>query len=163
VSDPMRYLSLHPVADLLVSRLVSRFRVEAEPAEVEGRWRSGVERATRLVPEGDGTPVTVIWTGFGVAVEAGHAYDRGFPVCGCDACDEDPDHLAQELEETLDALATGGLTEERRSRRFGPDEASIELRSSAGSSSSTGPLLEPDDPRHAIPAGTTTWPPWPYR
>ncbi len=159
VSDPGLYLGLHAVADRLVSRLISRFRVEAEPAEPAGPWRD-VERATRLAPDGDGVPVTVLWTGVGVAVRAGHAYQRGFPDCGCDACDEDPDWLATELEETLEALATGGLVEERRQHRIGADAASVALRTPTSRTGATGRLTEPGDHRHAIPVGTTTWPAW---
>jgi hypothetical protein len=159
VSDPGLYLSLHPVADRLVSRLVSRYRVEAEAAEVTGPWR-GIERATRLVPDGGGAPVTVIWTGVGVAVRAGHAFERGLPFCGCDACDEDPGWLATDLEETLEALASGGLVETRRSHRIGADEASVELRGPRGGNRSRGRITERRDPRHAIPVGTIAWPPW---
>lgn len=162
VTDPGRYLSLHPVADRLVSRLISRYQVEAEAAEVTGPWRA-IQRVTRLVPDGDGTPVTIVWTSVGVAVRAGHAYERGFPVCGCDACDEDPDRLATDLEETLEALATGGLSERRRPHRIGADEATVALRGPGSSGSSSGRLTEPRDRRHAIPVDTTAWSPWPRR
>ena len=161
VSDPGLYLALHPIADRLVSRLVSRYRVEAEPAEATGPWRD-IERATLLVPDGAGAPATVIWTGVGVALRAGHAFVRGFPSCGCDACDEDPDGLAADLEQTLEAIAAGGLVETRRSHRVGADTATVELRSTSGGSRS-GRISGPRDPRHAIPAGTVDWPAWPLR
>ncbi len=162
VTDDGRYLALHPAADLLVSRLVARYRVEAEPAEVTGRWRGGVQRATRLVPDGDGTPITVVWTGFGVVVRAGHTYDLVLPHCGCDACDEDPDGLIADLEETVTAIVAGGLTETRR-RRFGRrDEGGVELRFADGSWSSSG-SIEAGDDRARIPEGTTTWPAWSHR
>ncbi|HEX7131604.1 MAG TPA: DUF6226 family protein [Iamia sp.] len=108
VSDPERYLSLHAVADDLVTALVAEGTVEAGAVEVEGRWRGGVLRAVELRPlAGGGTPVTVITTGFGVVVRGGTARERGFPVCGCDACDESPGYLADELGTVLRALVGG--------------------------------------------------------
>lgn len=161
MSDDTRYLGLHAAADRQVSRLVSRYRVEAEPADVTGCWRGGVERATRLAPA-DGAPLTVVWTGFGLVVRAGHAFEQGFPGCGCDACDEDPATLAEELDETVTAVAAGGLTEVRRHRRLRTDPWRITLTHADGSWSSSG-TLEPDSPGHLIPVGTFDWPPWPLR
>lgn len=161
VSDDRRYLGLHATAEEAVSRLVARCAVTVSPVDVPGRWKSGVRRAALLVPDGPGAPMTVIWTGFGVVVRAGHAYEEGFPVCGCDACDEDPERLADDLAEAIEAVAAGGLVETRRRRRLGADDARVELRRAGGSSTTSGRLTEPDDSRHAIPRGTTSWPPWP--
>lgn len=159
VSDDTRYLGLHADADRLVADLVHRYAVEAEPATVTGRWRGGVVRATRLVPAGDGAPLTVVWTGFGLVVRAGHAYELGLPGCGCDACDEDPDDLARDLDDVATAVAAGGLTETRRHRRLGADPWRIALDGVNGSSGTLGP----GSPGAAIPVGTADWPPWPLR
>lgn len=161
VTDPTRYLGLHPVADRVVDRLVARFRVIAEPAAIEGRWRGGVERATRIVPADGGAPLTVVWTGFGVVVRAGHAFERGLPGCGCDACDEEPAELATDLEEVLEAVAAGGLTETRTRRLLGADRYAVRLAGEGGHEERSGAVKDGDG--EDVPVGTWAWPPWPAR
>lgn len=163
VTDPERYRPLHAVSDRLVEDLVARYDVVRAPVDVVGHWRGGVRRATSLRPaDGDGAAIVVIITGFGLVVRAGHAYERGFPVCGCDACDEDPAELARDLTEAVDAIVSGGLTETRRRRRLGKDPFSIELRDTRGGVTRTSGTVERDED-DVIPMGTTRWAAWPER
>ncbi len=159
VGDEARYLGLHAGADALVADLRARHDVTVEPVEASGPW-AVVERATRLTPDGGGAPLTVIWTGFGVALRAGHAWERGYPVCGCDACDEDADDLADQIRTDAEAVAGGGLTESRRRRMVGADPWRIELRHPGRRSASSG-MDGPEGRAAAVPVGTTRWPAWP--
>lgn len=165
VTDPERYLGLHAVADGLIDDLLARFEVAAGPSDEVGLWRGDVVRATGLRPAGGGAPITVILTGFAVAVRAGHCFRRPFPTCGCDACDETPADAALHLAEVVGIIVAGGLTETRRRRVFGKDTFSIELRSAEGWEQTSGTIdpRDPDEEHDAIPVGATHWAPWPER
>jgi hypothetical protein len=74
---------------------------------------AGVARAVRVVPDNpDAAPLTFVFTTYpGVLVHAGLLHDFAFPQCGCDACDESVDSLAEEMEWLVFAVAQGGYRE----------------------------------------------------
>jgi hypothetical protein len=117
VTDPERYRGLHGVADNLLTSLQSQYEVDrAEGLDVDTRLARGVpvERCVRLVPSaGDGAPLTIAFSAFpGLVVRYGLYLTGGLPQCGCDACDEDPEAMAEELRTRADLLARGRFTEE---------------------------------------------------
>ena len=71
----------------------------------------------RLVPRGQGAPLTVVETDSpGVVMLAGATLEALAPVCGCDACDENVEEMADSLEELAFGIARGTAWEaiERR-------------------------------------------------
>ncbi len=54
--------------------------------------------------------MTITLTDFpGLYVRRGSKHTEAFPRCGCDACDEQPDQLADDLREKVKSIATGRL------------------------------------------------------
>ncbi|PPF30871.1 hypothetical protein C5C18_00830 [Rathayibacter tritici] len=111
-SNTERFRPLHAIADALIEHLARTYDVtiKDDPAlasrdEAEISWAA---RATRVTPRSvDAAPLTIVWTGFpGVLVHAGALHRFEYPVCGCDACDDDWTALAEDLERTvLDVVA----------------------------------------------------------
>lgn len=116
-SNLERYLPLHAVADGLIAHLVENFAVTVSDDVANAadllHTRDDVIRAVRLTPtNADGAPLTFVFTSFpSVIVVAGAATEMLFPVCGCDACDEAVEYLADELEWQVLAVAAGNLHE----------------------------------------------------
>lgn len=112
-----RYRPLQAVADALIAHLRDQYRVDIEEdpryAEDLMHHRDDVERAVRVVPRGRaGATLTFVYTSFpSVIVHAGALHDFLYPVCGCDACDEDVARLADEMEWQVRAIAAGGYRE----------------------------------------------------
>ncbi len=97
----------------------------------------------------------------GVFLAAGAFHQFAFPACGCDACDEDPDALLDQLEETVLAVVDGGYQEWATDAGVG-----FSLRSSSGSSSGRGSAHDIDPDRlaaglSAFPQAGANWLPWP--
>jgi hypothetical protein len=89
-------------------------------------------RTVRLIPRTPAAaPLAVTFTDFpGVILRLGRWYEESLPGCGCDACDEQPDHLVTEMRTQAGALVEGGLWERVRrgvtgswseTRLIGPD------------------------------------------
>jgi hypothetical protein len=161
VTNPERFLPLHAAADVLVARLEARYQVERRdggPAADEG-----VVRQVELVPAA-GAPLTVRWDDFpAVSVRYGTLCDETYPPCGCDACEaiEQPEDLAQDLEERVDALVAG-----RFSERIVTYEHEIVLEYTfqwEGGGCARGGNRIPEG--HPLLDGPQTieWPPWPPR
>jgi len=116
-SNLERVLPLHSVAQSLCEWLEATFEVAVEhdpavavdllhaPADIVG--------AMRLIPnDASAAPLTFVMTSLtGVYVHAGLLQDFRFPVCVCDACDEDVLGLADELEWTVRTVVAGGYSE----------------------------------------------------
>jgi hypothetical protein len=168
VTAPERYAALADAADTVVASLADAYDVEvvegppaasdAPPAAAGGPARA--IRAVRLTPA-TGARLIVTVTDFpGVRVDAGHWWSRTFPQCGCDACDETPEDLIEELSQTLVAVAEGGLVE-RLNRRW------LAAGLTGGGWASEG-NQRLDREQYAelsrrAPAGRYAWPPWPRR
>lgn len=120
VSHPERFAPLHDVADALVDHLIGHFDVTADHDPPLNSLHHGPEvdvvRAVRLTPSDPGAaPLTFIHTQLpGIHLHAGAVTSWSFPSCGCDACDEVWDEVADELEETVRAVVTGGFAERLR-------------------------------------------------
>ena len=123
VSNPERYRILHRWGRELLDRLSAKYAVDR--ADVTGQEPSpfasdAAALAVRLTP-GDprAGPLTVVFTGFpGLAVRCGRWHKLALPSCGCDACDENPQELREQLEDHVGALVSGNLFE-RLSRKRG--------------------------------------------
>ena len=113
VSDPGRYTVLHPAAEQLLDRLAGEYAVDRRDGDrsLDQGLVDGVEvdHVVRLTPRsGDGAALTVAFTRFpGLAVRFGDCEPRYLPRCGCDACDEDPGALLDELRRDVVAFVTG--------------------------------------------------------
>jgi hypothetical protein len=116
VTNPERFRVLHGVAEELLDRLEAEYEVaRAEGADVDTRLAGGapLDRVVRLIPTGRGAPLTIGFSSFpGLSVRYGlYIVDR-LPGCGCDACDEDPTRLADELTKRANFLVEGRYKEE---------------------------------------------------
>ncbi|MGP5163177.1 DUF6226 family protein [Arthrobacter rhombi] len=69
-----------------------------------------IVRAVRVVPSNSlAAPLTFVFTGFpGIFLHPGALYDSHYPVCGCDACDEDVPDLLENLESMVRVVVSGG-------------------------------------------------------
>lgn len=116
-ADLDRFAGLHDVGRALVSWLESDFEVTVDagvrkdPFPVRGIVDPvDVIRVTPSSPLA--APITFVLTSFpGVALRAGVLHDFHFPVCGCDACDDDVVLVADDLEQTVKAVVAGRYTE----------------------------------------------------
>ncbi len=116
-SNPQRFAPLHLVADALIEHLTASYAVEiiddiATAADLI-QERQDVLRAVRIIPpKSEQATLTVVYTSYpGVIVHAGLLQDFPFPLCGCDACDESLERVADELEQTVLSVVAGGFTE----------------------------------------------------
>lgn len=117
LSNLERFAPLHTVAEALISWIESTFDVET----VEGREvaadllhpKGEVTRAVRLTPRKPHcAALTFVMTSEpGMFLHAGALHDFYFPVCSCDACDEDLEGLAEELEWTTRMVVAGQYSE----------------------------------------------------
>ena len=155
VTDPQRYVALHDVADRLVTVLAERYDVALTDEPADGAREV---RAVRLHPRsGGGADLVVVHTDLGVRLRAGRWAEESFPHCGCDACDEEPEDLAEELAEYSTDVVRGRLTEELTS---GSRKGTLAVRRprSGGTRS-----LRRDEVRRLGPPGRHEWSPWTER
>jgi len=113
VTNPERFAMLHQAAQELVADLRRRFDIVVEPIAPEvDSLRPEVISAVRVTPRNDGAAVTIGFTDFpGLFVRFGSQHTEPFPNCGCDACDEQPAQVANNLREKLESVAHGGFSE----------------------------------------------------
>ncbi len=117
VSNPTRFAPLHTVANALIEWLHETFDVVVEPDPGAAAdlllLPNEVVQAVRITPRNPASaPLTFVLTPFpGVYLHAGSLHDFHFPVCGCDACDDNVANLVQELEWTVRTVVSGGYSE----------------------------------------------------
>ena len=117
VSHPERFAPLHAVGDSLIEWLVDEFDAVAEDSlEAAGDFLhapSDAVRAVRVTPATDSAAtITFVFTSFpGILLHAGFLFEDHYPSCGCDACDEEWESTATELERAVSAVAGGGFSE----------------------------------------------------
>jgi hypothetical protein len=160
VSEPERFAALRPFVLALLDDLEAEFDVRREtPTSIAGGVAEHVPwtDVVRLVPaDPRAAPLTVAFTSFpGVLVRCGDVTDEVLPACGCDACDDLIQDLADELRFQVEAVVSGGFSEWHetagRGHRFAvPDWG---LRSS---------FVPADDPAPATNF-RHDWAPWPAR
>lgn len=105
VSHPERFAPVLTVVDALVDHLQTWYVVD-----VDRRAGESDARVVHLRPT-TGAAITITATAESVSIEAGALFRDLAPGCTCDACDETAETVADQLEETLLAIAAGGLRE----------------------------------------------------
>jgi len=107
-----RFAPLHAVADALVAHLAATHDVTATagPDPSLADPHPDAVRTVRLAPrDGSGRVLALEWTSFpGVMLHTGGTFTAAFPPCGCDACDDRWEDVADQLEEAV-LLAAGEL------------------------------------------------------
>lgn len=105
VSHPERFAPVTGVVDALVDHVETWYDVE-----VERRSDESGERVWHLRPT-TGAAITLSGTVESVLIEAGALTRELAPSCTCDACDETAESVSDAIEETVLAVAAGGLRE----------------------------------------------------
>jgi hypothetical protein len=169
VTRPERFAVLHEAADALVEELAARYDVAVStdvplPADL-GERGPDLVRTVRLDPAGGGAPIVIGFTAFpGLVLRCGRWYDDLVPACGCDACDDDPAELADELTRRVSSIAAHGLREQRVFRRRGLTRGVQQEFLIGGAASgqrwssidNASARRRPD----ALGTGAVDWPPW---
>ena len=119
VTNPERFQPLHDAATGLLDRLEREFaveRLERPDADDELGRISLARPAIRLTPhDPQAAPIVVAFSEFpGLHVRFGSWRTEPFPRCGCDACDETPDELIEEMTRMVNAVVSGGFRESIR-------------------------------------------------
>ncbi|GLY98189.1 hypothetical protein Acsp02_54430 [Actinoplanes sp. NBRC 103695] len=114
VTNPGRFAVLRDAAEHLLDELTEHYTVERR--EAKEPLGEELYRTVRLVPRMPAAaPLAVAFTEFpSVVLKLGRWYEESLPNCGCDACDEQPDLLAEQLRSQASALVEGGLWERVR-------------------------------------------------
>ncbi len=173
VTSPERFGVLVDSAAALVAQLVNRFDVRRE---LPDGGEVDVVRLDRLVPsDPTAAPLTVEVTRFpGVRLRAGHWWRSAYPSCGCDACDDDPDELIDDMRDDV-AAVVGGFTEELELApisgmlgrlRLSARGARAVLRHRFGARTQVSgviPTGQLDELLMRAPARRVSWAPWPRR
>jgi hypothetical protein len=117
VTDAERFRPLHAAALRMLEELERTFAVErTEGTRLDPELEGGVppsHATVRLAPlDPAAAPITVAFTSFpGLRVRAGRWLVRGFPSCGCDACDETAEGEIERLRELVADVTGGRFTE----------------------------------------------------
>jgi hypothetical protein len=169
-----RFAPLHDVAAALIAHLDETYDVVVTEDLAFARdihhTRGDVVRAVRVTPNNPhAARLTFVFTSFpSVIVHAGLLQDFLFPFCGCDACDERWDRLADELEWQTLAVTSGGFQERIVA---GADlDVTMSLESADGSSSIGSQSQRVDFPADRVEVAEKRlrelggpWVPWPLR
>jgi len=193
---PERFAPLHTVAEALLDHLAITYEVDVDEGHhvvadlLHPPTAAEIVRAVRLAPRNDtSAPLVLVLTDYpAVRLYAGVLFTTVYPSCGCSACDERWDVVADELEWQTLSIAGGGFAEEvgepRRPRwslgRHGlvqgmGQTVSYRLRALDGASKQSGQTRAESVPTAALeraqarlsllaatnPAGG--WRPWPPR
>lgn len=171
-SNLERFQPLHTVAEALIAHLVDNFDVTVSDdlAYAAGLMllNADIIRAVRLTPaNSNGAPLTFVFTTFpSVIVRAGAVTEILFPLCGCDACDEEWQHQAVELEWQVLAVAAGKLQERQTSvtpPRFAGEIAAVDGLAKSGFDGATMEAATPERLAAAVamlaehPDGWVAW------
>ncbi len=110
------YSVLHDAARELLDQLSRDYAVEVitgPQVDEDLAGRTPSETTVRLQPStGAGAPLTVAFTAFpGLIVRFGTWQVEAYPVCGCDACDEQPADLVDRFRDQVRAAVSDGFTE----------------------------------------------------
>ncbi|MCS3844355.1 DUF6226 family protein [Microbacterium sp. AK031] len=167
LSNVERFRPLHQVAQALIDALASEYAVTVEDdlalASDLMHDRDDVIRAVRITPD-DSTaaPLTFVFTSFpSILVHAGLLHDFLYPVCGCDACDETWERVADSMEWDVQTVVEGGYEE-----RAGRQGEAYRLSDADGSRSSSGQSQDVPRARLDAASGALTeidgaWTAWP--
>lgn len=120
VTNPGRYQVLHDAAERLLNELARDFVVSRREDLVSDPSRSsGQARMVELDPSRPGVGrLRITFTNFpGLMVKLGQDRETALPACGCDACDEDPQELIEELHNQVESLTRANSAQSTRWRR----------------------------------------------
>lgn len=107
VSNSERFAPLQTIADALIEHLRAEYR-----ADVAALAESFTKVVTVTPDRADAAPLEFRFTDFpGVVIRAGVRSRAAFPVCGCDACDETWEKVADDMECLVLAVAEGTFVE----------------------------------------------------
>jgi hypothetical protein len=162
VTNPERYAVVLDAARELVAELVRDFDVDvitggdADPMFVARTARVVADDVVRLVPRADGAGgVTFAFTDFpAVITRAGQWRIVAYPHCGCDACDEDPVEVIEQLRNDIEALTAGRVSE-----RWDGTGLHTAVTYAGGFSQSGWSLVEQDRELFGVPR-EYNWAPW---
>jgi len=161
VTDPERFAVLHEWAADLLDRLVEDYdvvRTDDVGVDADGEPKSTV---TLTPSRPDAAALRVTFTGFpAVLLKCGRWSEESYPHCGCDACDEQPDDLLDELITKIEAVVMGGFSEELTSGEERWLRTSIRTLRERGTSAEQ---IEP--PQYELYGAPRRydWQPWPRR
>ncbi len=115
-----RFAPLHAVGAGLIDWLAAEFDVtvtEGAPPALSHE-RDDIVRSVRIDPSDPmAAPLGFVFTSFpSVFLRAGVLHQSVAPVCGCDACDEEWESSADELEQLVIAVTSGRFAERVRGR-----------------------------------------------
>lgn len=172
-SHPERFAPLHDVARALLQHLQDEFDVRVERGTEFARDLSNshlpITDAYSLTPNAfDAAPLVVVLTQYpGVLMKAGVLWEWAYPVCGCDACDEVWEPLAEQLEAAVFAITDGRFRESVHFRDAAHSVALCGYRLaglSAGSTTLTvGDRPDLADAMQRLEGLPDGWQPWPRR
>lgn len=172
-SHPERFAPLHDVARALVEHLQYEFDVAVQRGVEFARDLTNsnlpVTDAYRLTPNSpDAAAVVLVLTQYpGVLLRAGVLWEWAYPACGCDACDEVWEPLAEQLEAAVFAITDGRFRESVHFRDAAHSVALCGYRLaglSAGSTTLTvGDRPDLADAMQRLEGLPDGWQPWPRR
>lgn len=117
LTHPERFQPVHDVARALIAYLARAYDVTVSEdrallTDVSERYVRATA-VTRLTPTNPrSAPVTVVFTDLpGIVLMAGALLEEPLPGCGCDACDDSAEAVANDLEWMVFAVVEGGLSE----------------------------------------------------
>jgi Family of unknown function (DUF6226) len=120
VTKPARYQLLHVEAERLLDDLTRSFAVSRHEGLASDPSRpSGQVRTVELDPARPGVGrLRITFTSFpGLLIKLGQERETALPACGCDACDEDPQDLVEELHHKVESLTRADSAQSTRWRR----------------------------------------------
>ena len=161
VTDAERFAVLHEWAAELLDRLVEDYDVVRTDDVGTDDGGSSASIVTLTPSRPDAATVRIRFTAFpGVGLSCGRWSEESYPHCGCDACDEQPDELLDELITRIEAVVMGGFSEELTSDGERWLRTSVRTLRERGTSAE---LIEPEEyARYGAP-GRYDWRPWPRR
>lgn len=119
-TNPERFAPVHQVAAHLVEHLIAGYQVSASEGPDLARTLDDEPpdflRLVRLSPPAaDADTLTLVFTSFpGVVIYTGSRFSDAFPACGCDACDDSSEDVADSLVVRVLALASASHGWSRR-------------------------------------------------
>jgi hypothetical protein len=114
-TDPDRFATLHEAADTLLDELTEHYQVERRETKEPLGLDEALARTVRLIPRTPAAaPLGIRFTATGLHLRFGRWWLESLPQCGCDTCDQDPEHLSAQLRCHTSALVEGGLWERVR-------------------------------------------------
>jgi hypothetical protein len=166
VTNPGRFQVLHDAARELVERLARELAVERhDVTEPDPRGRESTVPGVRLTPHSSKAgPLTVVFTAFpGLEVRMGRWYEFLLPACGCDACDDDPQDLIEDLHARVKAFTDGRFRERLGDGRTPWLEFSFDGEDWQEGERERLTRAQAKAARRLGPANTLHWAPWPRR